>query len=42
VFKDSESDMAVRIRKLGDPIGGSAESNDTEEETVGSYILTVQ
>jgi len=36
VFKDFESDMAVRIRMLGDPIRETAESNDTIKETPGS------
>jgi hypothetical protein len=42
VFKDFESDMAVRIRMLGDPTRETAESNDTVKRTAGSSILTLQ
>jgi len=36
VFKDLESDMAVEIRKLGNPTRGKAENNDTARQTAGS------
>jgi hypothetical protein len=42
VFKDFESDMAVKIRTLGDPTGETAECSDTVKQTVGSNILTLQ
>jgi len=42
VFKNFESHMAVRIWKLGDPTGKTAESNDTARQTAGSQILTLQ
>jgi len=36
VFKDCESDMEVRIGKLGDPTRETAESNNTVNQTEGS------
>jgi hypothetical protein len=42
VFKDCVSDMAVQIRKLGNPTGETAENNDTAKQIAGSYILTLQ
>jgi hypothetical protein len=42
VFKDCISDMAVEIRKLGNPTGVTAENNDTVKKIAGSQILTVQ
>jgi hypothetical protein len=42
VFKDLESDMAVRIRMLVDPIRKPGESDDTVKQTASSEILTLQ
>jgi hypothetical protein len=36
LFKDSETDMAVRIGMLGDPTWETAESNVTVMQTAGS------
>jgi len=36
MFKDLESDMAVEIRKLGNPTRETAENNDTVKQTAGS------
>ena len=36
VFKDFKSDMALRIRRQGNPTRTSAESNDTVKQTAGS------
>jgi hypothetical protein len=41
VFQDSDSNMAVEIIQLGNPISETAESNDIVKETLGSYILTL-
>jgi len=41
VFKDSELDMPVRIRKLGNPTCKTTESNVTVLQTAGSSILTL-
>ena len=35
MFKDFQSDMAVRIGTLGDPTRETAESNDTVMQTEG-------
>jgi len=35
VFKDFESDMAVRIRKLGNLTQKAVESNDTAKQAAG-------
>jgi len=35
VFKDFESDMAVRIGMLGDPTRKTDDSNDTVNQTAG-------
>jgi len=42
VFKDLESDMAVRIRMLVDPTRKTGESNDTVKHTASSQISTLQ
>jgi hypothetical protein len=42
VFKDLVSDMAVEIRKLGNPTRKTAENNHTVKPTAGSLILTLQ
>jgi hypothetical protein len=36
VFKDCVSDMAVEIRKLGNPTSDTAENNDTVKKIAGS------
>jgi len=36
VFKDSVSDMGVKIQKLGNPITETAENNDTVKQIAGS------
>ena len=41
MFKDCVSDMAVEIRKLGNPTRETAENNDTVEQTACSEILTL-
>jgi len=41
VFTDFESDMAVGLGQLGNPIGKTAETNHTAKHAVGSYILTL-
>jgi len=42
VFKDLESDMAVRIRTLVDSTQKPGESDDTVKQTASSTILTLQ
>jgi hypothetical protein len=42
VFKDFESDIAVKIWTLGDLTQETAESNDTVKQSTGSEILTRQ
>jgi hypothetical protein len=42
VFKDSESDIPVRIITLFDPAQETGESDDTVKQTARSYILTLQ
>jgi len=41
VFNDFESNMAVRITKLGNPTQKTAEIQDTAQPTVGSLISTL-
>ena len=41
-FKDSVSDMAVEIGKLGNPTRETAENNDTVKQIAGSLILSLQ
>jgi len=42
VFKDSESDMVVEIRKLGNLTRKTSESDDTVKQTAGSKIFSPQ
>jgi hypothetical protein len=42
VFKDFESDIAVKIWTLRDLTQETAESNDTVKQSTGSEILTLQ
>ena len=41
MFKDFESDMAVKIRQLGNPTQKTAERHGTAKQTAGSSILNL-
>jgi len=42
VVNDSKSDMAVGIRRLGNPTGATAENNVIAQQNAGSQILTLE